>query len=133
MIKEIFIRFVRNLFFFSSAVGLFLLVLTFIVPAKFVTPALPAQYILLVAVTALVSHILLRSSLGKFNRFLNIFLLITVLKLGFFFVVIILYSFMNRPDAAAFAISFFILYFFFSIFEVIALLSNFKKLQTGKK
>jgi len=72
-----------------------------------------------IAVTITGYYFILRSANTKFIRFINSYLIVTVVKLFLFIGVIFLYLLNNRQDAAAFAISFFVLYLCYMIFEVI--------------
>ena len=121
-----YLTFIRRILVFSVILGLIATVLRFLVPAHYITPALPWLFVFFIVVTMAGYYFILRSSNTKFIRFINSYLLVTVVKLFIFIGVIFLYLLNNRQDAAAFAISFFILYFCYMIFEVVNLVSFFK-------
>jgi hypothetical protein len=79
-----------------------------------------------ISVTLAGYYDILRSAQSKFIRFINAYLLIMVVKLFLFIGVIFFYLLHNRQDAAQFAISFFVLYLCYMIFEVVNLVSHFK-------
>lgn len=118
--------FLRRILIFSIILGLLSKGITFFVPSHFITPALPWLFTFFIAVTLIGYYFILRSAKSKFIRFINSYLLVTVVKLFVFIGVIFLYLLNNREDAAAFALSFFVLYLCFMIFEVVNLVSFFK-------
>ena len=118
--------FLRRILIFSIILGLLAKGLTFLVPSHYITPALPWLFLFFIAVTLIGYYIILRSAKSKFIRFINSYLLVTVVKLFVFIGVIFLYLLNNRADAAAFALSFFVLYLCYMIFEVVNLVSVFK-------
>jgi len=127
--KPLFNRFLITLFIFSAIFGLLILGTSLLIPSRFVSPSLPFLFVFFIAVTILVSYILLKAWTERFSKFINTYLLVTVVKLMFFIAVIFLYISLNRADAAPFAFSFFILYLFYEVFEVAALITHSKKFQ----
>jgi hypothetical protein len=121
-----YLTFFRRILVFSVILGLIATGLRFLVPAHYITPALPWLFVFFIAVTMVGYYFILRSANSRYIRFINSYLLVTVVKLFLFIGVIFLYLMNNRQDAAAFAISFFILYLFYMIFEVVNLVSFFK-------
>jgi hypothetical protein len=121
-----YLTFLRRVLVFSLFLGFLAVGTSLLAPAKYITPALPWLFVFFLAVTLAGYYFLLRSARVKFIRFVNTYLLVTVVKLFLFVGVIFIYLLNNRQDAAAFAISFFILYFCYMIFEVVNLVSFFK-------
>lgn len=126
--KSFYNQFLKNLLIFSAILGFIIWGFSYIIPHKYLSPTIPFQFILFIALTIIACYILIKASRERFSKFLNAYLLITTVKLLFFLVVIILYLFQNRSDAAPFTISFFVLYLCFSTFEVVSLVGNSKKL-----
>ena len=124
-----YLTFLRRILIFSIVLGLFATGIGFLVPSRFITPTLPWLFVFFFAVTLAGYYFILHSANTKFIRFINSYLLVTVVKLFLFIGVIFLYLFHNRQDAAQFAISFFILYLCYMTFEVVNLVSYFKSLQ----
>lgn len=118
--------FLRRILVFSIVLGLIAIVVRFLVPSQYITPALPWLFLFFIAVTLAGYYFIFRSVDKKFIRFINSYILVTVVKLFLFIGVIFFYLLNHRQDAAAFAISFFILYLCYMIFEVINLVSYFK-------
>jgi len=125
--KSFYLKSVQKLLIYSGILGLIIRGLAFIIPAQYITPTLPFQFVFFVALTILICNILLKAHHERFGKFLNTYLLITTVKLLFFLAVIVVYLFLHRSDAAPFAISFFILYLCFTAFEVTILVLYSKK------
>lgn len=124
-----YLTFLRRLLFFSIILGIVATGIWFLVPSRYITPALPWLFLFFIGVTLTGYYFILRSINSKFIRFINSYLLVTVVKLFLFVGVIFMYLLHNRQDAAAFAISFFVLYLCYMIFEVVSLVSYFKSLK----
>jgi hypothetical protein len=124
-----YLTFLRRVLVFSLFLGFLAVGTSLLAPAKYITPALPWLFVFFLAVTLAGYYFLLRSARVKFIRFVNTYLLVTVVKLFLFVGVIFIYLLNNRQDAAAFAISFLILYLCYMIFEVVNLVSFFNPRQ----
>jgi len=124
-----YLTFLRRILVFSFILGLLATGIRFLAPSRYITPTLPWLFVFFIAVTLAGYYFILRSANTKFIRFINSYLLVTVVKLFLFIGVIFLYLLHNRQDAAAFAISFFVLYLCYMIFEVVNLVSYFKSSQ----
>ena len=122
-IKSVYLSLLKRLLIFSLIPGSIATILYFSLPAKIITPTLPFLFIFFIAVTLISAYILIRSSQKKFIKYLNVFLLTTVLKLFLFTAVIITYVLFNKADLIPFTLSFFILYLCYTIFEVVWLVS----------
>jgi predicted neutral ceramidase superfamily lipid hydrolase len=129
-INSVYLSFLKRLLIFSLIPGSIAAVLYFSLPAKFITPVLPFLFLFFIAVTLINAYILLRSSQKKFIKYLNAYLLTTVLKLFLFTGVIIIYVLFNKADLIPFTLSFFILYLCYTIFEVVCLVSFSKTSQS---
>ena len=81
------------------------------------------SYSLFIAVTLISTNLLIRSSQKKFIRYLNVYLLTTVIRLFLYVAVMVTYILLNKPDILPFSITFFILYLCYTIFEVFWLVS----------
>jgi hypothetical protein len=125
--SSVYLDFLKRLLVFSLILGSFAALLFFLLPSEFITPALPFLFPFFISVTLLSSYMLTRSMRKKFIKFLNAYLLLTIVKLFVYIVVMVGYILMHRQDALPFGISFFLLYLFYTIFEVVYLVSSFKK------
>jgi len=129
-----YILFLKNLLIFTVIIGAIAYGFTFILPATYITPTLPFQFFLFLATTLLVHYILLKGSEKRYSKFVNYYMLTTFLKLVFYMIIIVTYALLNKEDAIAFIISFFILYMAYTIFEFAAFYRLSKNAgHTGKK
>ena len=112
-----YIKFLRNLLIFSSITGAFILLLSFLIPRAFVSPALPFLIVFFIATSLLSFYYLLQSAGKRFIKFVNTFLLTIIIKLFIYAGVMIGYVLVNRSDAIPFMLGFFILYLCYTIFE----------------
>ncbi|MCX6247056.1 MAG: hypothetical protein NTW10_04930 [Bacteroidetes bacterium] len=124
-----YLSFLRRILLFSFVLGFIATGIWMVAPVKYITPALPFLFIFFLAVTLIGYYFILRTIDSKFIKFINAYLLVTVVKLFLFIGVIFLYLWYNRQDAGPFAITFFLLYLCYMIFEVINLVSDFKSSQ----
>ena len=106
---------------------------TYLLPDNYISPTLPFLYVFFFSATLLVHYVLLQVSLKKASSFINYFMLMTFGKLIFFLSIVMTYALLRREDAAQFIIAFFILYLFFTVFEVIQSLSLTKSIQRQRQ
>ncbi|MFA6923631.1 MAG: hypothetical protein WC223_05195 [Bacteroidales bacterium] len=99
----------------------------FTLHSKFVSSQLWALLILFTAVTIIIFLIIKKLSGFRPGQFISSFMLLTFVKLVFFIFILSVYVFYNRSDAVAFVINFFVLYVFYTVFEIISILSLLKK------
>jgi len=102
-----------------AAVGLLIYVYA---PEKYYTAAFPFLLVFFLLSTLIIYHYMFKAVEKRPARFVNIFMLTTMLKLLAYMAVMVTYALLNREDARAFVITFFILYVVFTSVEVIALL-----------
>ncbi len=121
--------FLKKLIIFTLVVAAAGTLVAYLLPQEYITPTLPFLYVFFFASTLLVHYVLLQVSLKKVSSFINFFMLLTFGKLIFFLSIVLVYALLRREDAAQFIIAFFILYVFFTIFEVNRSLSLTKSVQ----
>ena len=80
--------FLRRILVFSIVLGLIAIVVRFLVPSQYITPALPWLFLFFIAVTLAGYYFIFRSVDKKFIRFINSYILVTVVKLFLFIGVI---------------------------------------------
>jgi hypothetical protein len=122
-VKSVFLKFLKHIVIFTIILMTITLGLFLLLPRIWFSPTLPFQFFFFLGITLLSFHILLKSLHQRFSRFVNVFLITTVIKLALYIMVIIGYVYWNRLDALAFLISFFILYLCYTIFEVVRLVT----------
>ncbi|MDD2964460.1 MAG: hypothetical protein PHQ65_14155 [Bacteroidales bacterium] len=118
-------RFLKQIILLSAILGLLSLAAYLLLPR--VTPAMPFLLLMIMSVTIIMHHSLLKNSSGKPNRFINRILAFTGIKMVGYLIVITLYAFANRGDAVPFIITFMIYYLVYSAFELYALLRFLKQ------
>ena len=73
-------------------------------------------------ITLFTIYIVLRDEKGKAqNRFISNYYLSRIIKIFSCLIFLIAYMLLNKPDALRFAIAFLVVYFMYSIFEVVVL------------
>lgn len=128
-----YLAFTRKLFLFTVVVALFVSIVAYFLPENYVTPTLPYLFVFFFSATMVVHYVLLQVSLKKTGSFVNYFMLMTFGKLIFFLSIVMAYALLRREDAAQFIISFFVMYLFFTVFEVIQSLSLSKSIHLRRK
>lgn len=118
-------KFVKQLILLSAILGLLSFGFYLFLPG--VTPAMPFILLLIMSVTMLMHRSLLKNSTGKPNRFINLFLAFTGLKLVGYLLIITIYALLNKDDAVSFTITFLIYYLIYSAFEINDLIRFLKK------
>jgi hypothetical protein len=119
--KELLIRFTRNLAIVSTLVALAGVSMHFIFPA-YTTPALPWLILLFIVTTFSLYYILVKASEKKFNLFTNYFMAASAFKLLLLLILITVYVYFFRQDAIRFVIATCLLYLVYTVFEVYWLL-----------
>lgn len=114
--------FLRRIMIYSAFLAFAGVILSLVLPAGYITPALPYLIVFFLALTWAITWYLLKASEKSFIRFVNAFMLTTGIKLLLLILIIVAYIFLNRPDAVPFLAVFFVLYLCYTGFEVYAVL-----------
>lgn len=122
-----YVDFLKKLLIYSFILAIAGFLTASFLPEPYITPALPYLFFFFFSVTLIVHLILLKVSQKKGSGFINFFMLLTFGKLLFFLTIILIYALLNRADAVRFILSFFVLYVFFTAFEVVLSLSHTKQ------
>lgn len=117
-----FIKFLKSISALAIALIIGSLLVLRFVPAIGITPNFLYIIFLIYAITILIFKMLLKSQKERMSHFVNVYLLVNFGKLVFYFIIIFLYAFLNRPDAVPFILTFFVYYFAFTVFEIVSLL-----------
>lgn len=89
---------------------------------QFASPALPFIVLFFMFITLFTLYIVLRNDKAKAEkRFVSNYLLSRIIKMISCLLFVILYVVLNKKDAWKFAIAFLIIYFLYSVYEVIIL------------
>ena len=119
--KDLLIRFTRNLAIVSTLVAFAGLSMHFFFPGL-TTPALPWLILLFILTTFTLYYILLKASDKKFSQFTNYFMAASVFKLLMLLVIITVYVYFFRNDAIRFVATILVLYMVYTVLEVYWLL-----------
>jgi hypothetical protein len=120
--KELMRRFIKALIVTTVLVVIVGVIFFANVPGSYYTLAFPYLLVFFFVASMLVYHFILKSVEKRPAKFVNVFMLTTMLKLFAYMGFMITYALLNREDARAFIVTFFVLYVIYTIVEVISLL-----------
>lgn len=118
-----FSRFLKKLMVYSGILAILSIGAFISFPANYFSPAYPYLFLFFIVTTLTGYWLIIRSAYEKPVRFINTYLLVTVVKLLVFTGILVVYILLNKKDALPFGLSFLILYLLFTVFEVISLVS----------
>lgn len=124
--------FVIRLFIFTLIVAVIGFVAFYFLPANYYTPAFPYLLIFFAAVTMIVHKLILNALEKRPSKFVNYFMLTTFGKMFFFLIVMVLYALINREDAVRFIVIYFILYLFYTVFDIVFIFLIIKDSETKR-
>ena len=127
--NKIFKSFFIKIIIASTVLEIISVVLYLLLPARFFSPAAPFLVLFFFALTTGLYFFMLRSAGNTFSHFVNQFMVVTFAKLLLYIIILFVYCFLNKPDAFPFAITFFVLYLFYTVFEIMSFLNDQKKMQ----
>lgn len=120
--KESFYGFIKT----TAITTLIVIVVSIIVFASispwYYPPVYPFLLAFFVIATIVVYHFMLKSLENRPARFVNVYLLTTMIKLFVYMIFMVIYGFLNREYARPFIVSFFMLYVIYTIIEVVSIL-----------
>jgi len=121
-----------RLVIFSLVMVFIAFLLDAVLPEGSLPAALPYLFVLFFSVTIAVHWVLLKITELKPAKFVSYFMLATFGKLIIYLIVILIYVFTRKEQLLAFILSFFILYIFYTVFEVVSILSQTKEINQSK-
>lgn len=114
-------KFSFRILVFSAVVAGLTVLFQWLCP-NYASPALPFIVLFFCIITLFTIYIVLRDEKGKEqNRFISNYYLSRIIKIFSCLIFLIAYMLLNKPDALRFAIAFLVVYFMYSIFEVVVL------------
>jgi hypothetical protein len=119
--KRSFNIFIGKLVAFTVIIAAILYILSLFIPARYFSPALPYLILFFLVFTILVHYILMKASGNNGRKFVNGFMMATLLKFFVYIPLIIAYVWTNKDDLIPFVIGFFALYLAYTVFEVVAI------------
>lgn len=121
--------FLKQLLILASIIGICIIAIIFVIPPQYVSPTLPFLLVFHTAATLISFLYIQKKTQNSPNKFINVYMVNTTVKLLLYLVILMVYSLNNISDAVNFIISFFIMYLIFTVFEVVNLLKVNKKLS----
>lgn len=114
-------KFSFRIIVFSAVIAALTVIFQWLCPA-YATPALPFIVLFFFVITLTTIYIVLRNTTGTDGRkFVSSYMLSRIIKIFSCLIFLVLYLLLNKNDSLRFAIAFLVIYFLYSIFEVIVL------------
>lgn len=120
--KDLLFRFIRVMVVTAVLIVIVALIFYSLTPSEYYTNSFPYLLGFFILASIIVYHFMLKAIEKRPARFVNSFMLATMIKLFFYMAVMITYALLHREEAMSFIVTFFILYVIFTIIEVVALL-----------
>lgn len=125
--KQKYTQFFLRLTILTVVIGGICWILSLLLPENTVSPTFPYLLVLFYMVTALIHVVLLKITSLNPRRFVSYFMLATFAKLIIYFSAVLIYVFTVRENILSFILTFFIIYIFFTVFEVALILMQTKE------
>lgn len=114
-------KFSFRIIVFSAIIAALTVIFQWLCPA-YASPALPFIVLFFFVITLTTIYIVLRNTTGTDGRkFVSSYMLSRIIKIFSCLLFLVLYLLLNKEDSLRFAIAFLIIYFLYSIFEVVVL------------
>jgi hypothetical protein len=120
-------QFIVKLALFTIIILVLTFSLNYLVPTVWLTPVMPFLVLFFAIVTAVVYYVIKKATAKRFNRFVLLFNLSTLVKLIIYIGVLSTYIVLFPKDRIQFLAAFFVLYICFTVFEIALLLRSEKK------
>lgn len=117
-----YLDFLKKLFIYTAIIALISYGAFYFLPEKFTTNTWPFIILFFISVNILTHKFMSNAMKKRMARFVNYFMILIFVKLMLYAFIIVVYSLINKPDAVAFIITFFVYYLFFTVFELITIL-----------
>jgi len=128
-LKKFYRNFVNKALIITAVLSVLYMLALLYLPGEYISPSIPWIILFFLVLTLSIFYYQLKASVKRVSKFVNVFLIAIGLKLIGFLIIIGIYSFLNKADAVNFILSFFIVYFIFTLFEIIQLLNVQKHLS----
>lgn len=126
-------KYVSRLIIFSVVIAGLVVLAQQLLPAQYVSPALPYIVLFFFVVTLFTLYVVLRDSARRESRkFVSGYMVSRIVKFMSCLLFLLIYFIVNKEDRWNFAFSFCIIYFLFAVFEVIAMKMENDALQKEK-
>ena len=112
-------NFLKQSLYLSAILLIVYFILKFAAGVNVVSNATPFIILFFIALSNFLFYHQLKLVNERILKFVNRFMVITALKLFLFLFIILVYGFADRKGLAGFALSFMVVYFTFTVFEVV--------------
>ena len=114
-------KFSFRILVFSAVVAGLTVLFQWLCP-NYASPALPFIVLFFCIITLFTIYIVLRDERGKAqDRFVSNYYFSRIIKIFSCLIFLVAYMLLNKPDALRFAVAFLVVYFLYSVFEVVVL------------
>lgn len=122
-------KFSFRILVFSAVVAGLTVLFQWLCP-NYASPAMPFIVLFFCIITLFTIYIVLRDERGKaHDRFVSNYYLSRIIKIFSCLIFLVAYILLNKPDAIRFGIAFLVIYFMYSIFEVVVLKKEMADMQ----
>lgn len=125
--KKAYTLFLKNILIYTIIIAILEWLLSMQLEEKWVSNSWPFIILFFVSFTIIMHRYLLKATEDQPKKFVFAFMMFTTVKILLYLGVILVYVFINRADAVAFIMAFFLNYFLFTAFELTAVLKLFQK------
>ena len=126
--NEKFNTYLKKILILTAVIAIIMIVSFLIIPER-VSIALPFLLAFFLGISIISYMILQKKAVENPRKFITGFLAHTGIRMMIYLAIIVTYALLNRDDAVNFIIGFFILYIFFTFFEVMQFIALTKKTQ----
>ncbi|MDY0101646.1 MAG: hypothetical protein RBS07_01830 [Lentimicrobium sp.] len=126
--NEKFNTYLKKILILTAVIAIIMIVSFLIIPER-VSIALPFLLAFFLGISIISYMILQKKAVENPRKFITGFLAHTGIRMMIYLAIIVTYALLNRDDAVNFIIGFFILYIFFTFFEVMQFIALTKKNQ----
>lgn len=120
-------KYIIRLLTFSTVISIIAYILFKYVIGQYYLPVFPFLIAFFSTVSILIHFLLLRASNFRIAKFSTFFMGSTSAKLFLYIIFLVIYVLVDKINAVPFLLTFFVLYFLFTIFETFSLLIDLKE------
>ena len=120
-------KYISRLLIFAISIGIIFFVVFKYLLAQYYLPVFPFLIIFFTIISILIHYILLKASNFRIAKFSTFFMGSTTAKLFIYVIFLVIYVLVDKLNAVPFLLTFFVLYFLFTIFETFSLLIDLKE------
>lgn len=121
------LQFLFKLMVFTFVMALMLFALGWVIPSKYFSELYPYLLAFYFAESMIINLVIRKNIEKRPAHFVNRFMIITGAKLLVSFTIMAFFAWFNKKDATSFIITFFILYMFYTPFQVVTSLRMLRK------